>query len=108
MIIENPGLVSNLLMSDEAHFDLSGFVNKQNFRYWSSKNPQRFHERPFQSAKVTIWCAISLFGIVGPYYFEDGDGRTVTVNSQCYVSMFENFLRPELARHSVNEGTFFQ
>jgi hypothetical protein len=36
MINENPDLVNNLLMSDETHFHLSGFVNKQNFRYWSS------------------------------------------------------------------------
>jgi hypothetical protein len=57
---------------------------------------------------VTVWCATALFGIVGPYYFEDGDGHTVTVNSQRYVSMFENFLEPELAHHPVNEDTFFR
>jgi hypothetical protein len=28
MINENPGLVSNLLISDDVHFHLSGFVNK--------------------------------------------------------------------------------
>jgi hypothetical protein len=31
MINENPHFVNNLLMSDEAHFRLSGFVNKQIF-----------------------------------------------------------------------------
>jgi hypothetical protein len=55
MINENPHLLNKLLMSG----DLPGFVNKQNFRYWSSENPQRFHEKPLYSAKVTVWCTIS-------------------------------------------------
>ena len=29
-----------LTMSDEANFSLNGCVNKQNFRYWASQNPQ--------------------------------------------------------------------
>ena len=41
LINENQELVNNLLMSNEAHFHLSGFVNKQNFRYWSATNPHR-------------------------------------------------------------------
>jgi hypothetical protein len=97
----------NLLMSDEAHFHLSGFVNKQNFRYWSRETPQRFHEKPLDNAKVTVWCAISSFGIAEPYFFEEGGRHTITVNSQHYVSMFENFLGPELAHHPVNEDIFF-
>jgi hypothetical protein len=51
MINENPDLVNNILMSDEAHFHPSGFVNKQNFHYWSSENPQRVHEKLLHSAK---------------------------------------------------------
>jgi hypothetical protein len=85
---------------------LSGFVNKQNFRYWSSENSHRFHKMPLHSAKVTVWCAISSFGIVGLYFSEDGYGRTVTMNSQRYVGVFENILGPELARHPVNEDIF--
>ena len=26
-------------MTDEAHFHMNGFVNKQNFRYWAVENP---------------------------------------------------------------------
>jgi hypothetical protein len=36
---QEPMLIYQLLMSDEANFFLSGFVNKQNFKYWSHVNP---------------------------------------------------------------------
>jgi hypothetical protein len=39
LINQNQELVNSLLMSDEAHFHLSWFVNKQNFHYWSATNP---------------------------------------------------------------------
>ena len=38
-----------LLMSDEAHFHLSGTVNKHNFNYWSNTNPQQLHMHPLHS-----------------------------------------------------------
>ena len=61
-----PGRV---LCSDEAHFHLWGFVNKQNFRYWAEENPRQHHERPLHSKWVTVWCAVADFGIIGPYFF---------------------------------------
>jgi hypothetical protein len=36
---EDEFLVNKIWLSEEAHFYLSGFVNKQNFRYWSQANP---------------------------------------------------------------------
>ena len=43
-----------LIMSDEAHFHLNGTVNKQNFRYWASKNLRKLYQQPLQSPKVTV------------------------------------------------------
>ena len=79
LINQNQEPVNNLLMSDEAHFHLSGFVNKQNFHYWSATNPKELDERQLHSSKVTVWCAISSFGISSPYFFEDERQRAVTV-----------------------------
>jgi len=55
-----------LLSSDEAHFHLSGAVNKHNFRYWAERNPSELQERPLHSPRVTVWCAVADFGVIGP------------------------------------------
>ena len=78
------------ICSDEAHFHLSGMVNKQN-------NPCELHQRPLHSPKVTVWCAMGSFGVWGPYFFEE-EGATVTVTSDRYYEMIERFLRPKVAQ----------
>ena len=90
-------------MSDEAHLYLSGFFNEQNFPYWYATNPIEIHERRLHSSKVTVWCTISSFGIIGPYSFEDEREKAVTVTGPHYIHMLENFLGPELAGHPVTE-----
>jgi len=53
LIKEDEDLVNNIWMSDEAHFHLCGFVNKQNFRYWSQANPSSTSRKasPFPNKK---------------------------------------------------------
>jgi|UniRef100_A0A2S2QFU9 hypothetical protein len=75
-----------LFMSDETHFHLNGYVNKQNCHYWSPVNPQQLHEEPLHTPKVTVWCAKSATQIIGPYFIED-NGQTTTVNSERYIEM---------------------
>lgn len=69
-----------VFISDEAHFHLSGCVNKQNMRYWSGANPRELHEKPLHCERVTVWCALSKVAIIGPYFFEEAE-HTVTVNA---------------------------
>ncbi|XP_066969142.1 uncharacterized protein [Macrobrachium rosenbergii] len=66
-MLENIVPEAAFFSSDEAHFHLCGAVNKQNFRYWAEHNPQIIQERPLHSPKLTVWCAISKFGVIGPY-----------------------------------------
>jgi hypothetical protein len=96
-----------VLFSDEAHFHISGVVNKQNMRYWSGANPRVVHERPLHSDKVTVWCAISSEGIIGPYFFEE-DNRCVTINSERYVNMLQQFLAPQLQQNNFGVVWFQQ
>lgn len=88
-------VTATLRASGEAHFHLAGCVNKQNCRYWESENLRELHQKSLHSPKVTVWCALSSIGIIGPYFFQDG-GVTVTVNSNRYCGMLENFLRPKI------------
>lgn len=86
---------STFFSSDEPHFHLSATVNKQNFRYWSENNPWKIHERPLHSLKVTVWCAISKFEMVGLYFFKE-NGQTLTANAQRYISMLDKFFESQL------------
>jgi len=101
---ENPDLPNIILMSDVAHFHLHGTVTKQNFRYWSAANPHELHQRPTYEPKVTVWCAVWSRGITGPYFFEDEDGKAITVTSQRYTEMINKFLSPNLP---PNNGTLW-
>ncbi|GFW11983.1 uncharacterized protein TNCV_4530491 [Trichonephila clavipes] len=50
--------------SDEAHFWLNGYVNKQNCRIWSEANPQVYVETTLHPEKLTVWCALWTGGIL--------------------------------------------
>ncbi|GFU24401.1 hypothetical protein TNCV_2263741 [Trichonephila clavipes] len=53
-----------IYLSDEAHFWLNGYVNKQNCRIWSDANPQVYVETPLHIEKLTVWCALWAGGIL--------------------------------------------
>lgn len=63
--------------SDEAHVYLEGYTNRQNMRTWATENDPAFRiiEVPLQPKRVTVWCAISGHGIIGPIFVVDSDGK---------------------------------
>ena len=73
-----------LIMSNETHFHLNGFVNKQNCRFWAKENPRAVHQRELHPLKCTVLCAITSNEIIGPYFFEEDDGNAVTVTGERY------------------------
>ncbi|GFT34223.1 uncharacterized protein TNCV_4130171 [Trichonephila clavipes] len=95
-----------ILFSDEAHFWLNGYANKQNCRVWSEANPQVYVETPLHPAKLTVWGALWAGGIIGPYFFKNDEGHNVAVNSDRYRAMITNFFIPELNNHDVQELWF--
>ncbi|GFT64042.1 uncharacterized protein TNCV_2314801 [Trichonephila clavipes] len=103
-----PDFHKRILCSDEAHFWLNGYVNKQNCRIWSEANPQVYVETPLHPEKLTVWCALWAGGIIGPYFFKNDEGHNVTVNGDRYRAMITNFFIPELNNHDVQELWFQQ
>ncbi|GFT12675.1 hypothetical protein TNCV_5094451 [Trichonephila clavipes] len=59
-----PDFHKRILFSDEAHFWLNGYVNKQNCRIRSEANPQVYVETPLHPEKLTVWCALWAGGIL--------------------------------------------
>ncbi|GFW83554.1 DUF4817 domain-containing protein [Trichonephila clavipes] len=59
-----PDFHKRILFSDEAHFWLNGYVNKQNCRIWRETNPQVYVETPLHPEKLTVWCALWAGGIL--------------------------------------------
>ncbi|GFX27068.1 uncharacterized protein TNCV_439741 [Trichonephila clavipes] len=102
-----PTFHKRILFSDEAHFWLNGYVNKQNCRIWSDANPQVYVETPLHPEKLTVWCALWAGGIIGPY-FKNDEGHNVTVNGDRYRAMITNLFIPELNFHDVQELWFQQ
>ncbi|GFW51447.1 mariner Mos1 transposase [Trichonephila clavipes] len=58
-----PDFHKRILFSDEAHFWLNGYVNKQNCPIWSDANPQVYVETPLHPEKLTVWGALWAGGI---------------------------------------------
>ncbi|GFW22249.1 transposable element Tc3 transposase [Trichonephila clavipes] len=99
-----PDFHKRILFSDEAHFWLNGYVNKQNCRIWSEVNPQVYVETPLHPEKLTVWCALW----AGESFFKNDEGHNVTVNGDRYRAMITNFFIPELNNHDVQELWFQQ
>ncbi|GFT85722.1 transposase [Trichonephila clavipes] len=99
-----PDFHKRILFSDEAHFWLNGYVNKQNFHIWGEANPQVYVETPLHPEKLTGWCA---YGLVESF-FKNDEGHNVTVNGVRYRAMITNFFIPQLNNHDVQELWFQQ
>jgi len=85
----------------EAHFLLSGHMNSKNHILWGSTPPEHSLQRPLHSVKCTAWVAISKHGIIGPFWFEDNNKRSVTINTNRYVQMLGKFWTALCRRRGV-------
>ena len=50
-----PILAKKIIFAYEAHFDLGGYVNKQNYRIWGTENQHAYVEKPTHAKRVTVW-----------------------------------------------------
>lgn len=100
---EDPTFSSQILFSDEAHFWLNGYVNKQNCRIWDEEQPEEIQELPLYPEKTTVWCGLWAGGIIGPYFFKNDAGENVTVNGDRYRAMITDYLMPEIEARDLGD-----
>lgn len=65
-------------------------------------------ERPLHPPKVTVWCALWSGGIIGPYFFENDEGQTVTVKGDRYGRMLTEFFWPQIEDMDTDNMWFQQ
>ena len=66
-----PCLAKKIIFSDEAHFDLNEYVNKQNCR-----NSHAYIVKPTHPKGVTVWCG----------FFANEQGAAVIDNGDYFVN----------------------
>ncbi|GFU51719.1 putative transposable element [Trichonephila clavipes] len=74
-----------ILFSDEVHFWLNGYVNKQNCRIWSETNPQVYVETPLHPENCLFG---ALYGLVESFFKKD-EGHNVTVNARALIDLLK-------------------
>jgi hypothetical protein len=57
--LNNDDVLDLSFFTDESWFNLSSYVNKQNYRPWSAVNPRNFLEVPLHPVKIGIWLTLS-------------------------------------------------
>ena len=82
---------NKFIFSDEAHFNLSGYINKRNFRIWRTENPHAYIVKPANPKRVTVWCGLWFRGIIGPFSSKMSK-KWRTVNGDRYRAMLNDVI----------------
>ena len=51
---------------------------------------------------ITVWCGLSEFGLIGPFFFDD------TVNDANYLNLLQEYAMPRMQEMFRNEEWYFQ
>lgn len=99
--LEN-GLIplEKIIFSDEAHFRLDGYVNKQNFRFWGTKNPYIDISKWLHPIKDIAWAAVSFNKIYITTFTEN-------VTGESYKSLLQQKFYPWLNRNGYDSSFWF-
>ena len=97
-----------IIFSDEVHFDLGRYVNKQNCRIWDTENPYTCIEKPMHPKRVTGWYGFWSRGIIGPFFFENEQREAITVNGDRYRAMLNEFLFTKIEEEDIGNIWFQQ
>ena len=58
---------------------------------WGTEPPREVLQWPLHSSEVSAWSARNSKTIIGPYWFENGEVRTVIINKENYFKIICKF-----------------
>ena len=100
--------LTDMWFTDESWFTGDGIAQKKNAYYWAltrdAVKPVRFQKHP---TKVHVWAAISVRGILGPYFFH-ADGKNISVNQYTYQTCVKWFVSELKKRRRFKRVVFMQ
>jgi len=87
-----PNFLDHVWSSNQAHFLLPGHVNrKYDYLGGGTVIPEVVIQRPLPSTKCTAWVAVCKNGIIGSYWFEDGNEKSQTAHTERCVVILRTF-----------------
>ena len=90
-----------IIFSVEAQFDLAGYVTKQNCHNWRTEDLHAYIKKPTQPKQVNVWCGFWSRGIIGPFFLENEQREAVTVNSDRYRAILNEFLFTKIEKEDI-------
>ena len=100
-LTEDADFGKRIIFSAEAHFDLDGYVNKQNWCIWGTEKPHAYIEKSTHPKRITIWSGFWSRGIFGPFFLENEQKDAVTVNGDRYRAMLSEFLFTKIEEEDI-------
>ena len=97
----NNDSVNNILWSDEAYFYLDGDISRHHCRIWTTSKPSHYLTKPLHPQKTCVWFAFSSKFKLQPFFFDS------PINSESYLEMLRNNVRPQLAQKRKISSTIF-
>ena len=93
-----------IIFSDEAQFDLGGYVDKQNYRIWGT-----YIEKSTHPKRVTVWWGFWSRSIIGPFFFANEQGEVaVTVNDDRSRATLNEFMFTKIEEEDIGNIWFQQ
>lgn len=99
--LHGTGIISKIVWSDEAHFKLSGAVNRYNCVYYSPDNLHVTIEEQLNQPGVTVWASLSCKGVIGPVIFHN------SVDQHAYMNMLTDVI-PQIKIQQGHDVFYFQ
>ena len=100
--------IKKIIFSDEAHFDLGGYVNKQNCRIWGTENPHAYIKKPPHRNRITVWGGFWSRGIIGTFFFENEQGGKWRSLSDHIERWLQHFLFTKIEEVDIGNIWFQQ